>query len=284
MELPKIGLSDGGVLDGIKSKLGIGAKKDDSRDSYDGYDSYDSYDDHGDDAYDDYDSYDSYGDYETTNPNRKVYNEYRSHDNRATASEGVTRPRLVSIDDVRANTQLDIDARSYRDAKSADVRSSYDFAASSRELRSEGLNSLFSPTTDAFAHEPDSSVSAERPAAVSPLSEQPTLRPAGMSYEAFSAVSARQTPIPSRLLDIMRPRVYSDIEHMAKTVRNGNVALLVLTATPEALSKRLLDFSFGVASAFGARVDCIGNKVFAICIGDALSAEEMQNLKEQGVL
>ena len=62
------------------------------------------------------------------------------------------------------------------------------------------------------------------------------------------------------------------------------VAVLCLTATQEALSKRILDFSFGVASAFDARVDCVGNMVFAICVGDALSVAELQDLKNQGVL
>ena len=300
MELPKIGSSEGGIFDGLKSKLGFGSKNDHHNDGYDEYDDYDDagYDDYDEGGYDDYDSYDNRGSYANDYDDRSSRNSSRdSYDDRSSRSSydrqsgsgGVTRPRLVSIDDVRANTQLDIDTHSDWNSRASEGasadRGAFDFETSSRELRSEGLNSLLTPTTDSFSQPAEPQPAPEKPAVISPLSEQPTLRPAGLSYEAFSAVSARQSTGPApRLLTVLKPQAYGDVARMAKTVRTGDVAVLCLTAMQEALSKRILDFSFGVASAFDARVDCVGNMVFAICVGDALSVAELQDLKNQGVL
>lgn len=300
MELPKIGLSEGGVFDGIKSKLGLGSKNDEFTDGdFDeeaGYDTYDSYDD--------YDGYDEYDDSAASRDSYSARNSYSAYSSYGTGSSrdydqsntGVTRPRLVSIDDVRANTQLEIDSIPSREPKSSDRmsehavrgRGSFDFDAPQQNVRSEGLNSLFSSTTDAPAQSYDQAPTQERPAVVSPLSEQPTLRPANMSYGAFTASTAapqpQQTGAPRRSLVTLKPQSYADVERMAKSVREGSAVILNLLSTQEALSKRLLDFSFGVASALDARVDCIADDVFVICVGPALSATELLTLKGQGAL
>lgn len=275
MELPKIGMPEGGMLSGIKSKLGIGTKKDDYYE-----DDFDENDD-----YDDYDGYDDYDDYQDDYRDKR-----RSYDDRRSAAippasqgSGVTRPRLVSIDDVRANTQLEINSRSDR-GNYAPVESAFD--TPEYNLRSEGLNSLFSPTTDAPSQATGRSYDApsmERPAVVSPLSAQPTLRPAGAGYEAFAA-GRPSSLVNNRGTSIIKPQSYGDVERVAKIVRGGDVVVLNLRNTQDALSKRLLDFSFGVASALDARVDCVADKVFVICAGEGLSQTELQNLKNQGAL
>ena len=48
------------------------------------------------------------------------------------------------------------------------------------------------------------------------------------------------------------------------------------------LSKRILDFSFGVSSALDAKVDCIADKVFVITRGKELTDEERTKLRNQG--
>ncbi len=285
MELPKIALSEGGMLDGIKSKLGFGTKKDDFND-----DDFNEYAD-----YDEYTDYDEYGDYDEgyrdSAPRSGAYDEYENARRRTLSSSsasshaGVTRPRLVSIDDVHANTQLDIDARS---AGNSSASAQPVFDTPEWNLRSEGLNSLFSPTTNtstqpSFSRAPVETPTFERPAVVSPLSEQPTLRPAGAGYEAFAP--ARPASFSSaRNIVVIKPQSYNDVERVAKTVRSGDVILLNLRSTQDALSRRLMDFSFGVASALDARVDCAADKVFVICLGESLSQTELQNLKVQGAL
>ena len=310
MELPKISLSEGSVLGGIKSKLGIGAKNNDNYNEddsdYNQYETYNDDDANFDDTFgyaDDYDSYDNQSYYQEEASDTRIGNPFAS-------SGGVTRPRLVSLEDVRANTQLDTsprssedDCSSYASDTSSNVVPAYDFESSAQELRSQGLNSLFNPTTSdssspsfgTFAQQPEANnatsqgastekPATDRPAVVSPLSVQPTLRPAGTSYEAYANPAARTPSGYARTLDVTRPKAYGDVEGIARTVRNGNIAILCLASTPGDLSKRLLDFSFGVASALSAHVECIGNKVFALYLGDALSNNEMQILKEQGVL
>ena len=53
---------------------------------------------------------------------------------------------------------------------------------------------------------------------------------------------------------------------------------------PKCLSKRILDFSFGVSSALDASVDCVADKVFVISRGAALTDAERMSLRGQGVL
>ena len=74
------------------------------------------------------------------------------------------------------------------------------------------------------------------------------------------------------------------MERIARAVKSGDVVVLAMRYTPEDLSKRVLDFSFGVASALDANVECPGDKVFAIARGNALTPEEKQRLGAQGVL
>ena len=284
MDLPKIGLPEGGMLGGLKSKLGLGARKDDFRD-----DDFDENAGYGD--YDDYDDYDGYDDYDNRRDARASYGRgsydaspaFDAPSFTASSRGNVTRPRLVSIDDVRANTQLEIKSRSDRDGH-APVESAFD--SPEWNLRSEGLNSLFSPTTDApaqgsYARQSDASF-AEKPAVVPPLSEQPTLRPAGAGYDAFAPVRPAGGYTASRSTVVVKPQSYADVEGVAKVVRGGNVVVLNLRSAQESLSKRLLDFSFGVASALDARVDCVADKVFVICAGEGLTQAELQGLRNQG--
>ena len=74
------------------------------------------------------------------------------------------------------------------------------------------------------------------------------------------------------------------MENVSRSLKAGDVVVLNLSATDGDLSKRILDFSFGVASALDARVDCIADKVFVIAKGAALSNDETEKLKTMGVL
>ena len=87
-----------------------------------------------------------------------------------------------------------------------------------------------------------------------------------------------------RTLTVLKPAAYGDVAGAAGSLKAGEVVVLVLRNTPDDLSKRLLDFSFGVASALDASVDCIGDKVFALACGTAISEVERMNLRNQGVL
>lgn len=301
--------SEHGMLDGIKSKLGFADAGDRGYDD-DGY--YDDYGERADD-YDDYgegvDEYSEYGpDYHGGDASESHYDPYapvtmRPAQSRSSSRADAGMPKLVSIDDVRAHTQipdsLNRDPLPSRRVTSTARRgertvvddrrpapSSPSHTATARE-RSEGLDSLFSPTTGVAASDTAAfSRSGEAPAA------RPGARPASADreatgsfdpYDAYAGTGAAAHN-PSRSLSVLKPSSYGEAELVAKQLRAGDVVVLALRNTPDNLAKRILDFSFGVSSALDARVECIADKVFALTRGAELTEAERVALRNQGVL
>ena len=290
---PKFNFSSeaGGMLDSLKSRLGFNEGDDagarggrrSSRDDYtDDYD--DGYDDEGDfgeygDYADDYeDEFGEYGpeyddggasDYQ---PSAPVSRSRRSNafETTSNARGAYRNSNLVTIEDVKARTQ--VPDRLKRDPlpprqSSATARSSFaddGYQAPASRTRSEGLDSLFSSTT------PDT----------------PARSHAGSSYDPYEAYesSTPSSHTPARSISVLKPVSYSDVERIAKALKSGDVVVIALRNTPDDLSKRILDFSFGVASALDASVECPADKVFAISRGSSLSDAEKQALRNQGVL
>ena len=106
--------------------------------------------------------------------------------------------------------------------------------------------------------------------------------PPEMTTESDAA--GQPLPKAGRSLTVVKPTVYGDVERVSKAVKAGDVVVLVMRNTPDDLSKRILDCSFGVASALDANVECPGDKVFAIARGNALSEDEKRRLRNQGAL
>lgn len=321
MELPKISKSDRGVLSGIKSKLGF-ADEADARGYDDGY-----YDDgYGDDYAGEYadDGYDGgyddgygngYGGYDdgrgyADDPAASRYEPYNSVSTRPARGgrPDATTPKLVSIDDVRAHTQVpdslqrdplpprrtssvqtasSLRAGSYRSDRtmvdgSLPAPGSPRSAAAPHRERSEGFNSLFTPTTDA-AEQPPASGRASGSAGAGASAAQASQGGAFDPYEAYAG-SGAATHAPTRSLTVLKPVTYAEVERVAKSLRAGDAVVLCLRNTPDHLAKRILDFSFGAASMADARVDCITDKVFAVSCGAGLSDGEKMSLRNQGVL
>lgn len=294
-------LSDGKRMFGdIKSKLGFKGKAETGAyDEYydDGYDDYgEGYDEYADDygpSYDGGDSssrYDSYGGSVTT----------RRAGSRSSSS---SLPRLVSIDDVRANTQVPSSLNrdplpprhvtrasqtgsSYRPSRTM-VDSSLPpemtpegtaaAAAAASRRHSEGLESLFTPTTEEPARTSADGGLHARPSSTT------TARGSYDPYDALSG-STGSSYAAKRSVAVLRPTDYGEAEQVARTLKAGDVAVLCLGATPDALAKRILDFSFGVAAALDANVECVADKTFAITRFKELSDSERVGLHAQGVL
>ncbi len=251
-------LNDGKRMFGdIKSKLGFG-RKDDYEEYYDDYEEYDE-EDYGEYGYDE--------SYERSSSSSR-YDPYSSVTTREVGGRSAGRssmPRLVSIDDVRARTQVpslsdrDGGVSGRRTSGSNSFRTMVD-SSLPPQMTPEGLNSLFEPTT---------SSQDERPSA-------------GSSRPAFGAAAAARTT-PSRTLKVIKPVAYNDAEAIATALKLGDAVVLCLTGTPDALAKRILDFSFGVASALDANVESVGNKVFALTRINELSEGERSYLRSQGL-
>lgn len=286
-------LQDGKRMFGdLKSKLGFGSKTQD-QDFEDEY--YDEEYDDFDEEYDDYGEYGYDDGYEKRPSSRGSRDTYTTRSARSTSrSSGVSSPRLVSIDDVRANTQVPASlnrdplptrhvtpASSFRGGRTL-VDSSVPHqltpegsaaqVAASRRRSSEGLDSLFEPTTDTPAR------------ASSPIADPAiTTRSAYDPYENYSGSSSLGYS-SSRSVVVVKPMSYADVERVSRSLKIGDAVVLALANTPDDLSKRVLDFSFGVASALDANVDCIADKVFAITRTKDLTDAERFSLRSQGVL
>lgn len=293
------------MLDGIKSKLGFA----DANQGYDeGY-----YDDQYGDYGDDYGEYGDYGpgydDAPESDAPASRYDPYapvttrpaRASHARSSSRPGFTPAKLVSIDDVRAHTQvpesLTRDPLPPRRVSSAGLRSERTVvdatmpasantpnaraAAASNRERSESLNALFTSTSDDAL---TSSPSATAPA--SSFTATATASPSSSAfdpYDAYAGAGASKHN-PSRSLTVLKPASYAEVERIAKALKAGDAVVLALRNTPDNLAKRILDFSFGVSSALDASVDCVADKVFVITRGAGLSDAERMNLRNQGVL
>ena len=288
MNLPKIMKSDRGVFSGIKNKLGFADEKENFDEEYYTPNDYENYDDYS--AYDDgYAGAYSESGYEDS-PRA------RSEARRRVAS--TTSPRLISVDDVRANTQVpdsltrdpllsrwDSAAESssygassapgYREPSfSRPVENAADYLRSSPQndipktgssSRSQGYDSLFAPSS---------------------AGQGATSENIGSSgYDPYDSYEGnRMAYNPTRRLSVLKPLSYGEAELIAKTIKGGDVVILSLRNTPEHLTKRILDFSFGVSSALEASVECVADRVFVIVRGNPLSADEKMTLRNQGVL
>lgn len=262
--------SVGDMLDGLKSRLGFTREDDD----------YES------DEYGDYD-YDEYGDYGDGGdeavggfrPATTASSPRSSRFGRADSS-----PNLVSFDDVKYSTPLP--ERGQSESRST---TSYSATANVGGTYASTTNVGGQTVIDTTVPAPSSPAykAAMRDGAaiggVNSVFESTSAQGGYDPYEAYSS-STPSSYMQSRALTVVKPVVYGDVERVARAVKSGDVVVLAMRNTPDSLSKRILDFSFGVASALDANVECPGDKVFAIARGNALTEDEKHRLKLQGVL
>lgn len=263
-----------GMLSDLKSRLGFSRDEGDRR-NLDDYDAYGDFDDDGFNARDDKE-YAGYGaDY---NENAPVGGYQPATVRSSRFGRADSGPDLVTINDVKARTQVPDDLLRDPLASTGDGRAprrnsgrelventgpahsspAYN-AARDREAqssRSEGLNSLFEPTASASSYDP---------------------------YDAYAGTGATSYT-SARKVTVIRPLAYADVEQVSRALKAGDVVVLAMRETSDSLSKRILDFSFGVASALDASVECPAGKVFAIARGKALTDDEKRSLSAQGVL
>lgn len=199
-----------------------------------------------------------------------------------TASFAPQMPKLVTADDVRAHTQYT--PNEHAEEAPQEHR---DFAApKADEQRSPGLNGLFDPTP---APSDTGAIRRNAPAASAEGSAAQTGAFAAhelSSVPSMPAVASKPRVVAraTRILTVIKPESYADAERIAKILKSGDVAVLSLRTTPEELGKRILDFSFGVACALDARVECVSGHVFAITRGAGLTEGETSRLRDQGLM
>ena len=292
------------LIGGLKDKFGFGGNRQNSDEFYDDY--YDDgYDDYGQDGYNSYDApsnqYDSL-EYTTRSTGSHAYNPRRSgsaslvssRDIRATTSAygvsdfGTTRMSSVSAvpavpaaaepqvpSSAEVAESLSTPAAGYGDFVSPYKRNG---SASGSGISSPGLDSLFTPSTGSASAA--SAVSAAATSAAPATAEQPAVSDPYTAYETGASLSTST----ARAISVVKPVSYEDVSTVARSVRAGDIVVLSLRQTDASLSKRILDFSFGVASALNAKVDCVSEKTFTVVQGGELTLEERHNLAKQGFM
>ena len=86
---------------------------------------------------------------------------------------------------------------------------------------------------------------------------------------------------PAGRLEIVCPKAYADIEKVANAAKAGKTVILNVVDTKASLAKRILDFSFGVASALNLNV---GKAAVISKSSEPLSEEDREYLVSQDVL
>lgn len=259
----------------------------------------DRHDDHYDDPYDD--SYDDFGqedfgeyafddnaDYARETREPREQSEPRK-DAAATVSFAPQMPKLVTADDVRAHTQYTPNEEAI-DAAAGRVER----PVQADEPRPAPFDTTFEPappSQGAHAAKTPVSVSSAQTgafAAVQDIPAMPAMSVADPQTEVAAPAPAQPQPRivqrATRILTVIKPESYADAERIAKILKAGDVAVLSLRSTPDALGKRILDFSFGVACALDARVECVSGHVFALTRGAGLTEGETNRLRDQGLM
>jgi FtsZ-interacting cell division protein YlmF len=118
----------------------------------------------------------------------------------------------------------------------------------------------------------DSGMQLDTPAYYASRSGQPTVRQGGRASQGF------------RQVVVVNPITYADAEQVASALKTGNAVAIVLNNPRPELAKRILDFSFGAASALNGQVDRLADRVFAITCDYALTDEERELLRARGVI
>lgn len=286
MDFPRPSMSASELFGDLKDKLGFGGGRSDRHDDY--YDDpyYDDYDDspsgQGYDA--GYDP-DTYGD-----PYDRLEYTTRSTGSSRSASSRSGRysvPQLVSSGDIRATTSAygvsEVAAKPQLDvsnaARQAEEKESVSKIAEDFSIPASSYTDFVSP----YKH--TSSAGSSSAASTSSLSSAASFTSSTESSSAATQESATaHSTSTAREVTVLKPASYEDVSSVAQSVRAGHIVVLSLRQTDPALSKRVLDFSFGVASALTAQVDCIAEKTFVILQGRELTLEEKHKLAKQGVL
>lgn len=309
------------VWSGLKSKLGLKPKGEADPgydeayygegydDAYGDYDEYAAYGDGYDPAYEEgYD--DAYGAYD------QGYDAYGSDSRGSSRSRGSSLPRLVSMSDARASARSGL---GYQGPSSPRTSSSRGFSTGRAvydsslpyEMTPEGSAAVSARGTRRYEEgfvSPYEAVDAARPVSAGYADE--ALSRASGSFGASGDIQSRTSaslaalreriassgappkasttaePAPSgpRKLTVVKPIRYGEADRIPAALKKGDAVVLVLKGVSGGLDKRILDFSFGAASALDAEVECVADKVFFIAKGDGLSDGERASLQAQGLL
>jgi cell division inhibitor SepF len=242
------------------------------------------------DEYDDYDYYEDSG-YETTSHDYAQGEEFQGGqrvDNAFSISSRGSRTNehtpLVSNTDVRSSAY----AQKYSEQPVPRGSNTYhsfpsdEYATNGKSLApasNRSLQSLQDAREELEALKACSGIDSS----VLSSSSQESLKTASRAYSSSSRAAYPESA--SRRITSLMPKNYEEIAQVSEAFKAGSVVVLSLAKVDAALAKRLLDFSFGVASALGGSVSKLSSRVFLIArSGVTLTDAEIEGLKGKGIL
>ena len=252
------------LLGGMKDRLGFGGKPE-WADDEDGY--------YEDDAiYDE--EYDDYGDSDPAEGRR---------------ASGNRRSEVISFDSYNPSNFEHVTLSSDRKPRVASY-DSLDSSARQRGYSSRSSSSSYGRNIGTSASRRDSSRAVGEPTWSAP--QDPSFldssAPARASRDPYASLGSDFLKIkgdPAGRLEIVCPKAYADIEKVANAAKAGKTVILNVVDTKASLAKRILDFSFGVASALNLNVGKAAERVFVISkSSEPLSDEDREYLVAQDVL
>jgi cell division inhibitor SepF len=248
-----------GLLDNVIGRFGRGGKSANYEDEYDDEAYYD--DEY---AYDDEEEYaDTNGDDSGLSLSRTGRAGYRNE----------SHVPLISQSDVRAQTYTSLSPA--HNEGSVDTPDYYASRSGPVMTRGERAGSR------APRHVPVVGVGSSTSFGSSPA--RGTVRTRGEG-DAPVAVDLAARGRRARNLTVLAPAAYGDAEKVARALKAGDAVIVDLRHTRPELGKRILDFSYGAASALDGRADKIAERIFALTTTSKLSPDEQKQLKTQGVL
>lgn len=251
------------LIGGMKDRLGFGGKPEwaDDEEYYDDDIIYD-------DEYDDY-SDSGYEERRGTSRNRNeviAFDSYNPNNFEHVTLSSDRKPRVASYDN------LEVASRSSRGYSSSRSSSSYNRGVGTPASRREGTRAVGEPTWSA-------------PSDPSFLDSAAPVRQSRDPYANLGSDFLKIKGDPSGRMEIVCPTAYADIEKVANAAKAGKIVILNVQETKASLAKRILDFSFGVASALNLNVGKAAERVFVISkSAEPLSDEDRAYLIAKDVL
>ena len=127
------------------------------------------------------------------------------------------------------------------------------------------------------------SAPAPYPVAPTPMAQPMVPTPDTASLYASDAVT-HVPPTTVRELVVVNPGSFEDAEMISTGLRARKVVVVNVRQVPDFLSRRIMDFAFGAASATGANVGVVANKIYALTFDRPLNEYEILSLRNRGAL
>jgi cell division inhibitor SepF len=91
-------------------------------------------------------------------------------------------------------------------------------------------------------------------------------------------------PMQSAKVHVVAPSVFSDVQEIGDKVKSSQPVIVNLQGVERGLSRRIIDFSSGLAYAVGGQMDRVADQVFLLTPSNVeVSAEEKRRLQERGL-